>query len=79
MDNISLSEVLQLISAFGNWVMFAWLFITKDKALDSAREAHRDDLREVAGMRDYIQRRAFSNGRAARDDDTQELPRVNGG
>lgn len=56
MDNVGLPEILDLVTSIGNWIIFFVLFYRKDQQLEEARKAHRDDLREIAGMDAYLRR-----------------------
>ncbi len=65
MDEIQ--AILGMIGDVGIWAVFAYLFIDERKRHEASREAHMEDLRDMAGMRPQLRHPATSP-------DTQPLP-----
>lgn len=56
MDNADFQQVSNLIQDLGIWILFAWLYINEKKAHNETRKQYREDLREIAGMRQSMNR-----------------------
>lgn len=61
-----LKPILELIAQFGTGGVFLWMLIREMNKHDETREQYRDDLRDVAGMRQQL--RPLS--------DTQPIPNI---
>lgn len=49
-QNMTISQIADLVQSFGIWILFAWLYITEKRAHEVTRDQYRDDLRRLAGM-----------------------------
>lgn len=47
--------VANLVQDFGVWAIFAYLYISEKRAHKETTQQHKDDLREIAGMRHRLQ------------------------
>lgn len=50
------AQISNLIQDIGIWAMFAWLYVQEKKAHNQTRNQYREDLREIAGMRQSMNR-----------------------
>lgn len=48
--------LLDVVQSVGMWAVFLYLFINERKSHESTRRQYREDLREVAGLRQSINR-----------------------
>lgn len=49
-----LQSIISMIGDVGIWAVFFYLFIDERKSHEATREAHREDLRDVAGLRQQL-------------------------
>lgn len=49
-----ISEIGNLIQGLGMWAIFAWLYIREKEAHRDTRKEYREDLREIAGIRQSL-------------------------
>lgn len=56
MSEVDFAQIIDLIQNWGVWVIFAWLYINEKRAHQLTREQYREDLREIAGLRQNIGR-----------------------
>lgn len=57
MENAELFKTLvDLAQSFGIWIVFMYLYISEKRAHEQTRREYRDDLREIAGLRQNLQR-----------------------
>lgn len=55
MDDFQMiSEIGNLIQGLGMWAIFAWLYIREKEAHSDTRKEYREDLREIAGIRQSL-------------------------
>jgi hypothetical protein len=54
-DVTGIQAVANLVQDFGVWAIFAYLYITEKRSHQQTTQQHKDDLREVAGMRHRLQ------------------------
>lgn len=47
----TLSQVTQLVQDLGIWAVFLYLFVNERNAHNGTRNAHMENLREIAGMK----------------------------
>ena len=52
MDEIQFA--MDIVQSVGMWAIFAWLYIKEKDAHKMTRKEYRDDLREVAGIRQSL-------------------------
>lgn len=64
-----LQVILGMIGDVGIWVVFAYLFLDERKRHEMTREAYRDDLRDIGGLRTQLRHPASQQ-------DTQPLPDI---
>jgi hypothetical protein len=55
-ENPDITQIANLIQDFGIWILFAWLYVQEKKAHNDTRVQYREDLREIAGMRQSMTR-----------------------
>lgn len=56
METIDLTQIIDMVQNFGIWIIFAWLYIKEKEAHQHTREQYREDLREIANLRQNIGR-----------------------
>ena len=49
-----LQFVIDLVQSLGMWAIFAWLYVREKDAHKETRKEYRDDLREIAGIRQTL-------------------------
>lgn len=55
MDDMQLiSQIGNLVQGIGMWAIFAWLYIREKEAHRDTRKEYREDLREIAGIRQSL-------------------------
>ena len=52
----TLTPLFQMVQSLGNWILFFWLFLQSQKDLKEARQAHMDDLRQIASVEPTLKR-----------------------
>ncbi len=55
-DLDAIEQIRALIQDFGIWIVFAWMYVQEKKAHQLTREQYRDDLREIANLRQNLNR-----------------------
>ena len=56
MTEVDLSKIIDLIQQLGIWIVFAWLYVNEKKAHQVTRDQYREDLREIANLRQNLNR-----------------------
>lgn len=67
MTELDFSQITGFVQDVGIWVLFAWLYVQEKKAHEASRQRydiqlqelrmrHTDDLREIAGLRQNLNR-----------------------
>lgn len=56
METVTVFDVVNLADSVGQWLIFFWLFYRTYHDLQEAQRRHKDDLREVAGLKHPLQR-----------------------
>lgn len=54
MTDVDLPQIIDLIQQLGIWIIFAWLYLQEKQAHQATREQYRDDLREIASLRQNL-------------------------
>lgn len=49
-----IGEIGNLLQGVGMWAIFAWLYVREKEAHAETRKDYREDLREIAGMRQNL-------------------------
>lgn len=52
---VTITDVSAIVQDFGIWVLFAWLYVQEKRSHHQTTQQHKDDLREIAGMRHRLQ------------------------
>jgi len=52
MDDINL--IWDIVQSLGMWAIFAWLYVNEKNAHKETRKEYREDLREIAGIRQSL-------------------------
>lgn len=55
-----LLQITQVLQDIGIWAVFLYLFINERTAHNVTRNAHMDDLREIAGMKPQLKSNSIS-------------------
>lgn len=75
--NELIKNLLDLVQSFGIWIVFMYLYINEKKAHEQTRVEYRQDLREIAGLRQNLQRTQYFVDQAKqvpRQSEMQDFP-----
>lgn len=53
------TKLVDLAQSFGIWIVFMYLYISEKRAHEQTRLEYRQDLREIAGLRQNLQRTQY--------------------
>lgn len=56
METLDITQVINIVQDFGVWIIFAWFYVQEKKSHAHTREQYREDLREIANLRQNIGR-----------------------
>lgn len=60
MESVDLfTKLVDLAQSFGIWIVFMYLYISEKRAHEQTRMEYRQDLREIAGLRQNLQRTQY--------------------
>jgi len=73
METVDFAQIVDLIQQLGIWIVFAWLYVNEKKAHQHTREQYREDLREIANLRQNIGRVQTYVGEAKQVNQSSEM------